>query len=127
MKPILCLLLLALLSGCKKEELSFREQLIGTWELQKSYGGLTPSTTDFPSGNGHTKTFTETDYTEYKASQILEYGKYTIVDTVLQGKKGGIMYVDSSLFPYFMYINDSKLILSFLGSDGGGSEYRKLK
>ena len=127
MKPALCLLLLTFLLSCKKEEASFKKQIIGKWELHKSYGGFTPTINEYPPGNGHIKIFTETEFTEYHSGQILEQGLYTVVDTVWNGEKGGIIYINSALLPYFFKVNNSKLSLSWLGADGGGSEYRKIK
>ena len=130
MKPTLCLLLLLSVFGCKKEEPTFQDRLAGKWELRKTIGGFTRTTTTYPSGNGNRLEFTKTTFSRIENGQVSESGTYEVIrDTAGYGKAGDrIVYngIRSGMFEFFS-LEANKLTFSVAAMDGGGSEYERIK
>jgi hypothetical protein len=128
MKPTLCLLLFCFLFSCRKEALSTKDFIVGKWELRKTFGGWTGTTT-YQAGNGNILEFTKTNFSSYSNGQLNESGSYSIVkDTTMDGSlEDRVIYYGISTGPkMFVRIDGEKLNFSLHVVDGGGSEYERV-
>jgi hypothetical protein len=149
MKLLHCLILsitltLALFS-CRKEK--EKEPLAetdatftGTWELAQSYGGMMPLTNYLP-GNGNLLSFTDTEFTDRRAGQVVQQGIYRLAnDTTInvnscarmaaKDDKPNTLILETSPAGYKQHFeikgNTLKIWSGCTALDGGASIYKKV-
>ena len=129
-------LLVMILVSCRKDKEILNDQLTGTWELTKTFGGW-GGTTEYAAGNGNTLTFTNSTYTRHFKNTDLDftvsgnYVVYTGKPCDMAAETTVINFdttVPSSTNASEISIADGILTFNTTACivDGGGSSYRKI-
>jgi hypothetical protein len=65
--------------GCAKNktEITVKDLILGTWELQQQQGGMMPSV-NYPTGNGNLLKFTASGYQRFANGQLVQRGMYKL-------------------------------------------------
>ena len=139
--PILTLLLL--FTSCKKnnettETEGGRDALIGTWDLYRTWGGMSPLTI-YPAGNGKELIFDSTTYKRVYNGRIVDEGEYELTNEAYtdvsscekipakDSKPNHIIYKNSLPLKSYFEVgpNTLRITISCTAVDGGGEEYRR--
>ena len=131
MKPILFLLLLAIILSCKKESVSpLQEKLQGRWELNRRWGTVAGIDESYPPGNGTILQFSGNNFYNYSGTQGLQSGTFTVTDYVtsysVKGVRVTFHVVNGSSSEKFMIITDTALTFNDYASDAEFKQYRRL-
>ena len=140
----IAILLVILLAGCKKEKDTTPTEdgpgtLIGTWELSKSWGGMSPLTTYAP-GNGHELVFDSLTYKMIQKGNLIAEGAYHLVnDAYIDVNNCSVVPPKDDQPNHIVYQNDPagfkryfevssqtlRISTSCIPVDGGVSEYKR--
>ncbi len=122
---ILCLSLIIV--NCKKNGVQPKGYL-GTWELKQQTGGISGTTTTFPSGEGHLLLLnTDSTYQRYSDFQHSEKGKFKIVKNgaTWANKTYDAIYFDNRTPADFILLNGNELTIGNTFPDGVTSVYER--
>ena len=143
--PFFSILIITILfAGCRKETGTTETKdgdgpLTGTWELYKSWGGMSPLT-HFPEGNGNILEFDRTTFKIMQNGNVTYEGTYQLINddfidvntcTTLPAKNdkpNHIIYNDdpAGIKRYFEVSRKTlRITMSCIAVDGGVSEYRR--
>lgn len=131
MKPILFLLLLAIILSCKKESVSpLQEKLQGRWELNRRWGTVAGIDESYPPGNGTILQFSSNNFYDYSGTQLLQSGTFTMSDDntsySVKGARINFHMGNGGSSEKFMIITDTTLTFSDYATDAEFKQYRRL-
>jgi hypothetical protein len=142
--PILSILtMVILLAGCQKDRESNQEEegegsLVGTWELHKTWGGMSPLTF-YPAGNGFELVIDSTTYKRMSNGNIVDEGTYQLINDAYtdvnsceqiparDNRPNHIIFKSSSPLKNYYEVSSKTLLIttSCVAVDGGGAVYKR--
>jgi hypothetical protein len=123
-----------MLSACEKEVQTAQGNLVGTWELRRSGGGMIanrPST--YAPGNGAIYSFAGNTYKRYANGILIDSGTYTLTkeEAVINNEKVEyrIYFSKGSSIKTYINVSSNRLTI-YLGEialDGVQNEYERVE
>lgn len=130
---VLTLLIILSLPGfysCKKCHVDPSNAIIGNWELRKTSGGLSGTTTVYPLGSGYTLKFTGNTYEWYDNGQLFRNGTYSIVNDTSREEFSYklVLNYQSYTAPYYLkFVADQIVLSEYAVADGYDHLYQRIQ
>lgn len=112
-------------ASCKKDSFSITGQVVGKWELRRTYGGGTPAEVYEP-GNGRRYELTASHFTYYRDGQVIYSGTYEIIrEKSANGEKYRIEFNRNNLSQY-VRVEGNMLLIITEGRETDYAEFQKI-
>lgn len=113
-------------TGCKKDSFSISEQVVGKWELRRTYGGGAPAEVYEP-GNGRRYELTASHFTFYRDGQVIESGSYRIYQENSPAWGEYRIEFNTNAVPQYIRIEGNRLTITSVGREADYAEFERIQ
>jgi len=128
MKPLLAIIIVTfILTACKKRSDNLNFQIMGEWELRKSFGGGGAVDTIYSPGNGNTILFWMGKFVSKTPGKPTitgryDFGKIPVITTTSVVEMDAINLYTEDTVTHRIFISDNMLTLDYMDSQYDGVE-----
>ena len=132
MSILICILISLTLSGCKKNDNTANDSIVGNWELRAEINGQTGQKNSYAAGNGMVMKFTADGYQIYQKGVLQREGTYTAGSYITKFTKEKVSRIrydndENPVNTYFTIAHNNILTISIDANDAPAGIYERIQ